>query len=702
MKQILQSLKTGKVEVAEVPVPTLSSGTLLINTKNTLISSGTEKMLIEFGKAGWIEKARQQPDKLKMVLDKISSDGLMPTVDSIINKLDQPIPLGYCNVGVVCEVGSNVTKFNKGDRVISNGNHAEIINVPKNLCAKIPDTVSDEEATFTVLGAVALQGIRLIKPTLGENVVVTGLGLIGLITVQLLKANGCRVLGMDFDLEKLKLAKQFGADVVNLNEENPLAAADNFSRGRGVDAVIITATTKSNEPLHQAAKMCRKRGRIVLVGTSGLKLSRDDFFEKELTFQVSASYGPGRYDKNYEEKGQDYPIGFVRWTEQRNFEAILDLMAAKYLNVKPLISHTFDISDAKKAYDLITSSKSSLGVLLKYSEIKINTFQRNVNFENSKIKPLNYINQNENIKTSFLGSGRFATSVLIPAFKNAGAELKNVVSSKGVSGFYAGRKYGFSETTTDVNDLFEDENTDAIVISTRHNTHANYVLKALKAKKHIFVEKPLSLTLEELFQIQNSYSYEKHLMVGFNRRFAPQIKKIKSLLKGTNIPKALVMTINAGAILKDHWTQDKEIGGGRILGEACHFIDLLRFLVGRKIIDYKIQFMNSLSDDTATIQLKFEDNSIGTINYFSNGSKSFPKEKLEIFAGGGILELNNFRKLVGYDWPGFKKMNLWRQDKGHQNCVNAFVDAVSNNKPPPIPFEEILEVSKISINLVKN
>lgn len=702
MKQILQSLKTGKVEVAEVPVPTLSSGTLLINTKNTLISSGTEKMLIEFGKAGWIEKARQQPDKLKMVLDKISSDGLMPTVDSIINKLDQPIPLGYCNVGVVCEVGSNVTKFNKGDRVISNGNHAEIINVPKNLCAKIPDTVSDEEATFTVLGAVALQGIRLIKPTLGENVVVTGLGLVGLITVQLLKANGCRVLGMDFDLEKLKLAKQFGADVVNLNEENPLAAADNFSRGRGVDAVIITATTKSNEPLHQAAKMCRKRGRIVLVGTSGLKLSRDDFFEKELTFQVSASYGPGRYDKNYEEKGQDYPIGFVRWTEQRNFEAILDLMAAKYLNVKPLISHTFDISDAKKAYDLITSSKSSLGVLLKYSEIKINTFQRNVNFENSKIKPLNYINQNENIKTSFLGSGRFATSVLIPAFKNAGAELKNVVSSKGVSGFYAGRKYGFSETTTDVNDLFEDENTDAIVISTRHNTHANYVLKALKAKKHIFVEKPLSLTLEELFQIQNSYSYEKHLMVGFNRRFAPQIKKIKSLLKGTNIPKALVMTINAGAILKDHWTQDKEIGGGRILGEACHFIDLLRFLVGRKIIDYKIQFMNSLSDDTATIQLKFEDNSIGTINYFSNGSKSFPKEKLEIFAGGGILELNNFRKLVGYDWPGFKKMNLWRQDKGHQNCVNAFVDAVSNNKPPPIPFEEILEVSKISINLVKN
>ena len=659
-------------------------------------------MLIEFGKAGWIEKARQQPDKLKMVLDKISSDGLMPTVDSIINKLDQPIPLGYCNVGVVCEVGSNVTKFNKGDRVISNGNHAEIINVPKNLCAKIPDTVSDEEATFTVLGAVALQGIRLIKPTLGENVVVTGLGLVGLITVQLLKANGCRVLGMDFDLEKLKLAKQFGADVVNLNEENPLAAADNFSRGRGVDAVIITATTKSNEPLHQAAKMCRKRGRIVLVGTSGLKLSRDDFFEKELTFQVSASYGPGRYDKNYEEKGQDYPIGFVRWTEQRNFEAILDLMAAKYLNVKPLISHTFDISDAKKAYDLITSSKSSLGVLLKYSEIKINTFQRNVNFENSKIKPLNYINQNENIKTSFLGSGRFATSVLIPAFKNAGAELKNVVSSKGVSGFYAGRKYGFSETTTDVNDLFEDENTDAIVISTRHNTHANYVLKALKAKKHIFVEKPLSLTLEELFQIQNSYSYEKHLMVGFNRRFAPQIKKIKSLLKGTNIPKALVMTINAGAILKDHWTQDKEIGGGRILGEACHFIDLLRFLVGRKIIDYKIQFMNSLSDDTATIQLKFEDNSIGTINYFSNGSKSFPKEKLEIFAGGGILELNNFRKLVGYDWPGFKKMNLWRQDKGHQNCVNAFVDAVSNNKPPPIPFEEILEVSKISINLVKN
>lgn len=702
MKQILQSLKTGTIEIAEVPVPIVSSGTLLINTKNTLISSGTEKMLIEFGKAGWIDKARQQPEKLKMVLDKISSDGLMPTVESVLRKLDQPIPLGYCNAGIVSEVGSNVTEFKKGDRVISNGNHAEIINVPKNLCAKIPNLVSDEEATFTVIGAVALQGIRLIKPTLGENVVVTGLGLVGLITVQLLRANGCRVLGLDFDIEKLKLAKKFGADVVNLNKENPLVVAHNFSRGRGVDAVILTATTKSDEPVHQAAKMCRKRGRIVLVGTSGLKLSRDDFFEKELTFQVSASYGPGRYDPNYEQKGQDYPIGFVRWTEQRNFEAILDLMEKGYLDVKPLISHTYDIAEAKKAYNLITSSKSSLGVLLKYTEFDSKKFKNNLRFENLKTKQLKYINNNEKTNVSFLGSGKFAVSVLIPAFKNAGANLKNIVSRKGVSGFYAGRKYGFFETTTNSNDLFEDENTDVIVISTRHNTHANFVLKAIKAKKHIFVEKPLSLTLEELSQIQNNYTHENHLMVGFNRRFAPQVKKIKSLLKDIKIPKALVMTVNAGAIPKDHWTQDKKVGGGRILGEACHFIDLFRFLVGRKIIDHKIQFMNTLSDDTATIQLKFEDDSIGTIHYFSNGSKAFPKEKLEIFAAGGILELNNFRKLVGYDWPGFKKMNLWRQDKGHQNCVNAFIDAISKNKSPPIPFDEILEVSKISINLVKN
>ena len=351
MKQILQSLKTGKTQVDEIPIPNVSFGSLLIKTSKTLVSTGTERMLVEFGKAGWIKKARQQPDKVKMVLDKIITDGLKPTIESVFNKLDQPLPLGYCNIGIVDELGSGVTNFNKGDRVVSNGKHAEVVNVPINLCAKVPDSVSDEEASFTVLGSVALQGIRLIKPTLGEAVVVMGLGLIGLMTVQLLRANGCRVLGLDFDQDKLLLAKKFGAVVVDLSKENPLAASDIFSRGRGMDAVIITATTSSDEPIHQAAQMCRKRARIVLVGMAGLKISREDFYKKELTFQVSASYGPGRYDPNYEEKGQDYPVGFVRWTEQRNFEAVLDMMVTGALDVKPLISHQFEITEAQKAYE---------------------------------------------------------------------------------------------------------------------------------------------------------------------------------------------------------------------------------------------------------------------------------------------------------------------------------------------------------------
>ena len=699
MKQVIQSLKNGKTKVDEIPAPRNSPGSLLIKTSKTLISAGTERMLVQFGKAGWVNKVRQQPEKVKMVLDKVLTDGLKPTIQTLLNKIDQPLPLGYCNVGVVHEVGSTVTNFNKGDRVVSNGKHAEVVNIPINLCAKVPDSVSDEEASFTVLGSVALQGIRLIKPTLGEAIVVTGLGLIGLMTVQLLRANGCRVLGLDFDQDKLLLAKKFGAEVVDLNKENPFAAADIFSRGRGMDAVIITATTSSDEPIHQAAQMCRKRARIVLVGMAGLKISREDFYKKELTFQVSASYGPGRYDPNYEEKGQDYPVAFVRWTEQRNFEAILDMMVTGALNVKPLISHQFDITEAEKAYELISSTEPSLGILLTYPGVEITEASRKISLlKNDIIKKLNN-HINKNVRVSFLGSGNYATSVLIPAFKSAGAHLRIVASKNGVSGVHAGRIYGFSETTTNSNHLFSDDTTDAVVITTRHNSHAEFVLEALKAQKHIFVEKPLCLTLNELDKIQDTYLPSKILMIGFNRRFAPQVQKIKSLLDDVNSPKAIVMTINAGEITNEHWTQDLKVGGGRIIGEACHFIDLLRFLVGKTITSYQIQFMDILTKDTASIQLNFEDGSIGTIHYHSNGSKTFPKERLEVFARGGILQLNNYQKLIGYSWPGFKKMNLWQQDKGQKACAKAFIDAISNGNISPIPIEEIFEVSKISIKL---
>ena len=704
MKQILQSLKSGGTEVAEVPIPALSSGQLLVQTSRTLVSAGTERMLVEFGKAGLLEKARQQPDKVRMVLNKIKTDGIQPTLEAVLSKLDEPLPLGYCNVGRVAEVGAGVQGFAKDDRVISNGKHAEVVGVPMNLCAKVPDGVSDEEAAFTVLGAIALQGIRLAKPTLGEAVVVTGLGLVGLMTVQLLRAQGCRVLGIDFDREKLDLAAQFGAEVIDLNsQQDPVPSSQAFSRGRGVDAVIVTAASKSSEPIHQAALMCRKRGRIVLVGVTGLELSRDDFFKKELTFQVSASYGPGRYDPNYEEKGQDYPIGFVRWTEQRNFEAVLDMMEMGKLDVKPMISHRFDIADAEKAYELVGGSAPSLGILLRYPGIEITQESRTMVLEEAARK--SEASTSGDPVVSFLGAGNYARKVLIPAFSAAGVSLRGLGSKTGVSGVHAGRKFGFEKTTTDVDSLFEDAGANAMVIATRHDSHAAYVLKALAAGKHVFVEKPLCLSLEELSEIDTAYevagkgSTQPIAMVGFNRRFAPQIRKVKDLLEGFAGPKSFVMTVNAGAIPGDHWTQDIGIGGGRIIGEACHFIDLLRFLAGVPISGYQNSTMGHVAGDTATLQLSFADGSIGTIHYFANGSKSFPKERLEVFASGGVLQLDNFRRLRGFGWPGFGKMNLWRQDKGQRACVDAFVRSVRNRESSPIPFDEILEVARVSIEL---
>jgi predicted dehydrogenase len=446
--------------------------------------------------------------------------------------------------------------------------------------------------------------------------------------------------------------------------------------------------------------MCRKRGRIVLVGVTGLELSRADFYEKELTFQVSCSYGPGRYDPNYEEKGQDYPVGFVRWTEQRNFEAVLDMMADGRLDVKPLISHRFRIEEAEKAYDLLTGTERSLGILLEYStrEEKADSKLRQATVKLSQ--PVTAVGKSV---LAFVGSGNYATSVLIPAFKEAGARLKIVASSGGVSGLHAGRKFGFEETTTDTESVFADAQVNAVVITTRHDSHARLVCQALASGKHVFVEKPLALTTDELTEIESVYGSARTggnhplLMVGFNRRFAPQTRKIKSLLESVKAPKAFVMTVNVGAIPADHWTQDPSVGGGRILGEACHFIDLLRFLAGAPIARHTCTRMDVRTPDTATIQLTFADGSIGTIHYLANGSRSFPKERLEVFAGGGVLQLDNFRKLKGFGWPGFGSMNLWRQDKGQKACASAFLRAVEEGGPPPICFEELMEVSRVAI-----
>jgi predicted dehydrogenase len=540
----------------------------------------------------------------------------------------------------------------------------------------------------------------LAKPTLGEAVTVIGLGLVGLMTVQLLRANGCRVLGLDFDEEKLLLAKKFGAEIVNLSKENPITAADFFSKGQGVDVVIITASTNSNEPISQATKICRKRARIILVGVTGLNLSRDDFFKKEITFQVSASYGPGRYDPNYEDKGQDYPLGFVRWTAQRNFEAVLDMMSKKLLDVASLISHRFNLIEAEKAYEIISNFEPSLGILLTYPGIEIDKGSRKVFLLNKKnFISSNNKNLNKKVSVSFLGSGNYAASILIPAFKKGDAILRSVSSKTGISAAHVGRKYGFLDILTNSDDIFDDDKTDAVVITTRHNSHANFVLKALKAKKHIFVEKPLCLNINQLNEIEAAYTSSNILMVGFNRRFSPQIKKIKNLISDLNVPKTIVMTVNAGAIAQNHWAQDLEIGGGRIIGEVCHFIDLLRFLIGKNIVKHNLQLMNAPTKDTFTIQLSFIDGSIGTIHYFANGSKLYPKERLEVFAGGGVLQLDNYLKLKSFSWPSFNKMNLWRQDKGQNACAKAFIDAISKGNESPIAIEEIFEVSRICIEL---
>ena len=707
MKQILQDMAKGGSTIVEAPAPQATKKHVVINTTTTLISAGTERMLVDFGKANLIDKARAQPEKVKMVLEKVQTDGLMTTFDAVNAKLNQPLPLGYCNVGVIESVGKDVESYKKGDRVVSNGPHADVVRVSKNLCARVPDNVSDEEATFTVVASIGLQGIRLAEPTLGEAFVVTGVGLIGLLTVQLLRAQGCRVLAIDYDDAKLALAKQFGAQVCNPGKgEDPVSAGIAFSRGKGVDGVIITASTKSNEPVKQAALMSRKRGRIILVGVTGLELNRADFYEKELKFQVSCSYGPGRYDPDYENNGNDYPFAFVRWTEQRNFEAILDMMSCGQVDVKPLITHRFKFEEAAKAYDVLTSDKSALGILLH--------FQNDSNTRHEKSVTLNSEVTFEASKpvVGFVGAGNYASRMLIPAFKAGGAQLHTIATSGGINGVTHGEKAGFAKATTDTSAMISDSEINTVAIVTRHNSHAHFVSEALNAGKNVFVEKPLAVTLEELAEVETTY-YSKastasapKLMVGFNRRFSPQVQKMKELLSSVKEPKSFMMTMNAGTIPADHWTQDNEVGGGRIIGEACHFIDLMRFLADSEIVSVQCRRMGDvdgvdITEDKAAIILGFADGSFGTIHYLANGAANFPKERVEVFAAGRVLQLDNFRKLKAFGWPGFSKMNLWKQDKGQTDCAVAFLSAIESGKESPIPAQELFEVARVTIEIAE-
>jgi len=707
MRQVLQSLADGRTILAEVPAAAAPRGGLLVRTTRSLISSGTERMLVEFGRAGWIDKARQQPEKVRQVLDKVRTDGILPTLEAVRGKLDQMMPLGYCNVGRVAGIGADVHDYAVGERVVSNGPHAEVVAVPRNLCARIPDEVADDEAVFTVLGAIALQGVRLTAPTLGERFVVTGLGLLGLLTVQLLRANGCRVLGIDPDPTKTELARRFGADVVALERgEDPLAVAHAFSGGAGVDGVLITASTRSNDPVSQGARMCRQRGRIVLVGVTGLELDRSDFYQKELSFQVSCSYGPGRYDPQYEEEGTDYPLGFVRWTEQRNFQAVLEMMNSRALDVRTLITHRFAFDAAPEAYELLaTQSQPHLGILLEYAA---QSFDRVGSRTVARDPHSTHAAADAEPAIAFIGAGNYAARTLIPAFVASHVRLQGIASGGGVSAAHCARKFGFARATTDADSLITDADTDVIVIATRHDSHARFVLRALQAGKHVFVEKPLALTLTEVDSIADAWSasaptgQRPQIMVGYNRRFAPQVARMKALLAGVRAAKYFVVTVNAPALPATHWTQDRRVGGGRIIGECCHFVDLLRFLAGREIVDARVQALASESGaprDSVAITLSFADGSLGTIHYLANGHASFPKERVEVFCAGRILQLDNFRSLRAYGWPGFKSMRLWRQDKGQKACVRAFLDAVRSGAGAPIPLEEILEVARVTIAL---
>lgn len=698
MKQLIQSLNDGKVQLIDCPCPQMDVHSLLLHTQTTLISAGTERMLLEFGRASFMGKVRQQPDKVKQVLTKIATDGLITTLEAVKSKLDQPIPLGYCQVGVVQDVGAQVSGFRVGDRVISNGNHAEMVAVNKNLCAKIPDNVSDQEAVFTVLASIGLQGVRLAKPLMGEVVAVIGLGLIGLITVQLLKANGCQVVGIDFNESRLTLARQFGATPVFLNRgEDPLAVALSLTGGVGVDAVLITASCDSNEPVHQAAQMCRQRGRIVLVGVAGLQLSRADFYEKELSFQVSCSYGPGRYDPNYELQGQDYPIGFVRFTEQRNFVTVLQLMSEAKLNVLPLISHEYDFLEVEKAYDCLANDSSALGILLNYVQAK--AFNDDLLAQTVLLDTMPIAN--DKLLVNVIGAGNYASRVLIPLLAKQRGCLNTICSVGGLSASVMAKKYNFRQATTDSLASISDPNAGVIVIATRHDAHGEQVLQALQHQKHVFVEKPLCITQANLDAIKSLWQnlvQKPILMVGFNRRFAPHIQKMHHLLAGCHSPKHCVMTVNAGFIPTNHWTQNIAVGGGRLLGEACHFIDLLRFIVAQKIIKAQVFSINQ-QEDQVSIVLNFADQSLGVIHYLANGHKAYAKERLEVFCEGKVLALNNFIKMHGLGFKSFRKMNLWRQDKGKGACVEAFIQGAAAGISP-IPIDEIFEVQQVCLDLV--
>ena len=704
MKQLLQNIKTGKASIEDVPMPTPREGQALVQVATSLVSAGTERMVVEFAEKSLVGKARSRPDLVKQVLDKARREGVVNTMQAAFNRLDQPMALGYSSAGTIIALGKSMTGFKVGQRVACAGGgyavHAEYNVVPRNLLTPLPKNVDFESAAFTTLGAIALHGFRLAEPQLGENVAVIGLGLLGLLTIQIASAAGCNVLGIDLDPKRIALASSLGLDAVS--RQRAESTSQLFTANRGFDVVLICADTPSNDPVELAGIIARDRARVVATGAVGLTLPRKIYYEKELSFINSRSYGPGRYDSNYEENGQDYPLGYIRWTEGRNFEAVVDLMQSGKLKVKPLISHRFPIEKATQAYDVITGKKKDtfLGVLLTYPAGKTKE-------ERKVVFPSIVNRKSEIVNLGVLGAGLFANSVLLPSIKKVdGIQLVGIASSGGLHAQHAGKKFGFKYATSSDDEIINDPNINTIAILTRHDSHAELVVKALKAGKHVFVEKPLAINSEQLSVISKQLAKTDNclLLTGFNRRFAPLAESLKSQVSGLRSHLHAHHRFNAGYLPPNHWTRDPNIGGGRIVGEACHFIDFITFLVGAAPVSVTAHALSNegkYSEDNVSMTFTFPDGSIGVVDYLANGDKSFPKERMEVFCSGMVAVLDDFVSLQ-ITREGKMKEERGAQDKGWVNEWRAFVKAIQEGGEPPIPYEQLIDVTKSTFAVVES
>lgn len=697
---LTQNLQSGELRLVTAPLPGKPVNGVLVRSLASLVSAGTERMLVDFGRANLLDKARSQPDRVRDVIDKARTEGIAETVDAVRSKLAQPIPLGYANAGVVVAVKPGVEGINVGEMVATNGPHAEIVDVAATMAAKVPEGVDAAHACFASVASVGLEAIRLARCEIGERFVVTGLGLIGLLTVQLLRAQGCAVLGVDPDPERRKRAEAFGAIASAPDVAEAEAAA--FSSGKGVDGVLICASTKSSDPVRAAARMSRQRGRVVLVGVTGLELDRAEFYDKELSFQVSRAYGPGRYDPSYE-SGSDYPFGYVRWTAGRNMQAVVDLIGAGALDIESLITHRYDFADAASAYSTLVEDSRALGIVLEYAEPEAGAAPSSPTAFSAPAAraQTDSVRRAAGSRIAVIGAGNFATRTLIPAIEANGRKIDVIAARGGVTAAIAADRT-HAEARSDIDGVLADPTIGPVFIATRHDSHARLAIAAIEARKPVYVEKPLALTRSELDEIvaaaenANGHRFAPLVTVGFNRRFAPITVRMKELLAQAPGPKAVIATVNAGAVPADHWTQDPQIGGGRTIGEGCHFIDLARHLVGHPITNVSTTFLDTTTRDSATISLGFEDGSIATVHYLAIGSPRFPKERIEVFAGGRVLVNDNFKTLHPYGWKGIRTMRLRRQDKGHRASVAAFLEAVDGGRPP-MPFDELVEVSAATI-----